>query len=95
MDKSSILEITVCPKSSRNEIHLLEDGSVRVYLNAPPVDNRANEECMRLLSKALRLAKTRLSIRKGGKSRKKSVLIAGMDHDEVLHRLNENFMKTK
>jgi uncharacterized protein (TIGR00251 family) len=94
MDKSSILEITVCPKSSRNEIYLHEDGSVRVYLNAPPVDNRANIECVKLFSKTLKLPKTRITIMKGEKSRKKSLLVVGMDHVEVWDKLRENSKKT-
>ncbi len=83
MDIQSLVEITVIPKSSRSEIVIDAAGAFRVYLNSPPVDNRANEECIRLFAKALNVPKSRVSIEMGGKSRKKKLLVSGMSPDEI------------
>ena len=46
------LTIRVVPGASKNEILLHSDGSLRVRVNAPPLDGRANEALIRFLSKS-------------------------------------------
>jgi uncharacterized protein (TIGR00251 family) len=82
-----LLEITVSPKSSRSAVAVDEAGRVKVYLNSPPVDGRANEECLGLLAKGLGIAKSRLSIDRGSKGRKKLVRVDGMSGSEIIARL--------
>lgn len=65
----------------------MRDGDIRIFLNSPPVDNRANEECLKVLSKWLDIPKSSISIARGMKSRKKYFQITGMDLDEALRRL--------
>jgi uncharacterized protein YggU (UPF0235/DUF167 family) len=85
-DKASLLETTVVTKSSKRDIDIRDEG-IRIFLNSPPIDNRANEECLKVLSKWLEIPKSNISIARGMKSRKKLFRIAGMDLDEVLRRL--------
>lgn len=85
-NKNTLLEITVVPKSSKRDIDIRNDG-IRIFLNSPPVDNRANEECIKALSKWLSVPKNSISITRGMKSRKKYFQIAGLDIDEALRRL--------
>ena len=85
-NKEALLEITVVTKSSKRDIDMRDDG-IRIFLNSPPVDNRANEECLKALSKWLAIPKSSISIARGMKSRKKYFQINGMDLDEALRRL--------
>ncbi len=85
-NKSTLLEITVVPKSSKRDIDIRNDG-IRIFLNSPPVDNRANEECIKALSKWLGVPKNSISITRGMKSRKKYFQITGLEIDEALRRL--------
>ena len=87
MNKKAILNITVIPKSSRSEIKTDPSLNIKVYLNSPPVDGKANMECIRLLSAKLKIAKSNISIEKGDHGRKKSISIIGMSIEEVMERL--------
>jgi len=85
--RETILDITVSPKSSRTEIVLGGDNTIKVYLNSPPVDGAANEECVRIFAKTLHIPKSAVVILKGHKSRKKRLLITDMTPDEVFRKL--------
>ncbi|MEI7986008.1 MAG: DUF167 domain-containing protein, partial [Armatimonadota bacterium] len=52
------INIHVQPKSSQAKI-LLESGTIRVWVNAPPVDGEANDAVVKLFSKALKVAKSK------------------------------------
>jgi uncharacterized protein YggU (UPF0235/DUF167 family) len=49
--KGSALAVRVTPRASRNEIvELLDDGTIKVRIAAPPSDNEANETLINFLS---------------------------------------------
>ena len=85
--KEAIFNIKVIPKSSRSEIKLDEKGDIRVYLNFPPADGKANKECIKLFSKKLHIAKTKISIIQGEKSRNKKIKIEEIFYDEIIGNL--------
>jgi len=87
MDSSARISITVSPKSSRSAITIDKSGDVKVYLNSPPVEGKANTECVKLFSKKLGIAKSRISIDRGERGRKKQLLIQGMNTEEVMDLL--------
>jgi uncharacterized protein len=86
---AELLEIIVSPKSSRSELVVDERGSIRAYLNSPPVDGRANEECVALLSRVLGVPRSGIFIRKGQKGRKKLVAVTGMTPDQIVMKIRE------
>jgi uncharacterized protein len=79
---TAIIDITVQPKSSRSVIKC-EGAAIKVYLNSPPVEGKANNECIQLFSKALGLPKSRIEICKGEKGKKKRLVINGLSTEEV------------
>ena len=81
-----LLDIIVQPKSSRSRI-TIQENIIKVYLNAPPVDGKANEECIALFSKALKIPKSAIEIEKGEKGRKKRLLIMGISQEEINQKL--------
>lgn len=64
------LAVRVTPKASRNRI-TVEEGQVRVYVTTLPEDGKANLAVQKLLSKALGIAKSRLTLLRGQTSRDK------------------------
>jgi uncharacterized protein YggU (UPF0235/DUF167 family) len=62
---------------------------LRVRLRAAPVDGAANAALMKLLSEALGVPKTSVSIRGGGTSRIKVVEIEGLDQSALASRWPE------
>lgn len=64
------LSVRVTPRASRNAV-THEDGVLRVMVTAVPADGKANKEVIRLLAKALGIAKTRLTLLRGGTGRDK------------------------
>ncbi len=87
MEARALIPVAVTPRSSRSAITRDEEGRVRVYLNSPPADGRANEELVRLFSRVLGIAKSRISIEKGGRGLNKLLSIEGMTKDQVLDRI--------
>jgi uncharacterized protein (TIGR00251 family) len=70
-------QVRVVPRASRSEIVGEHDGALRVRIAAPPVDGAANEELVRLLSRALGLSRSAIEISAGHASRLKTVRAAG------------------
>ena len=81
------IQIHVQPKSSQAKI-VLESGTIRVWVNAPPVDDEANDAVVKLFSKALKVAKSKISIIRGESSREKTLRIEGITEKEIVERLN-------
>jgi hypothetical protein len=73
-----IFNIHVQPRASRCEICPPKDGELRLRLTSPPVEDAANKQCVELIAKALGIAKSRVSIRSGAKSRHKTVKVEGV-----------------
>ena len=70
--------IRVVPRASKSEIVGEVGGILRVRISAPPVDGAANEELMRLLSKAFGVAKSNVAILSGHTTKAKRIRIAGV-----------------
>lgn len=67
----SLISLKVLPRSSKNELIKLPDGSYKVKLTAAPVDGEANKKLLEFLAKEFGVAKSRIRIVKGEKSRNK------------------------
>jgi len=79
--------IQVVPRASKCEVTGIVNDALKIRLTAPPVDGKANEECLRYLSALLGVARNRLAIVSGQTSRKKIIFISGMgqkDLEEIL-----------
>ncbi len=87
MEKKTVFDITVSPKSSRSEVIIDAAGKIRVYLNSPPVDGKANSECISILSKKLKTAKSNIEIEKGDHGRNKRISVKGMNLSEVMSKI--------
>ncbi|MFO1140463.1 MAG: DUF167 domain-containing protein [Paracoccus sp. (in: a-proteobacteria)] len=66
----TLIEVRVTPRASRNAV-LLDDGAIRVTVTTVPEDGKANAAVVKLLAKALGVAKSRLVLVRGATSRDK------------------------
>ena len=78
-----VFSVHVQPRASRCEICPAKDGELRVRLTSPPVEDAANKQCVELIAKSLGIAKSKVSIKAGAKSRHKTVLVQGVDSGAV------------
>lgn len=64
------IRLRVTPRARRNAISV-EDGVIRVHVTAAPADGKANAAVVKLLSKSMGVAKSRLTLLRGASSRDK------------------------
>ena len=64
-----------------------EGGVLRIRLNAPPVEGKANEALVRFLAKALRVPRSRVTLVTGERGRTKIVRIEGVTTEEAVAAL--------
>ena len=81
------LAVQVQPKASHNEIAGPVGDRLKVRLTAPPVEGKANKALTKFLAKRLGVAGSKVTIVGGHKSRRKDLLITGLDKAEALTRL--------
>ena len=91
-DDGIIFCIKVSPGSSRSAFSSVDDGVLKIKLNSPPVDGRANAECINLLSKTFRVAKSCIVILSGDKSKQKRIKISG--ENKNIRRCKSFIIKT-
>jgi uncharacterized protein (TIGR00251 family) len=70
-----VLHIFLQPRASQNEWVGRRNGRIRLRVTAALVDNQANRECMKFISKSLKTAKTNVKVVRGQTSRFKTVEI--------------------
>ena len=78
-----IVAVRVQPRASRDEIAGEMEGALRVRLQAPAVENRANEALREFLAALLKTLKSAVRILSGERSRTKRVEIAGVTTTQV------------
>jgi hypothetical protein len=83
------LKIRVTPRAKSDEVYtILEDGTVKVRLTAPPVEGKANKALIKYFSGIFEIPRSRIEILSGFKSRNKLVAIRGMNSVEIYNKLN-------
>lgn len=71
------LEIKVVAGARKNMIKV-DASPLRVYLTAPAVDGKANKALVDFLSEYYKITKTNITIIRGLKSRRKTIMIEGI-----------------
>ena len=86
--RGAALAVRVTPRTSRNEIFgVLNDGTVKIHLTAPPVEGQANEALLKFLSEVLGVPVSRLDIVAGKTGRNKLVSVLDLDAETVHKRI--------
>jgi uncharacterized protein (TIGR00251 family) len=66
------LTLRVAPNARADKV-VAQDGTIKISVTAPPADGKANAAAIKLLAKALGVAKTRLTLVQGHAARTKRV----------------------
>jgi uncharacterized protein (TIGR00251 family) len=86
--RGSALAVRITPRATRNEIvEVLDDGTIKVRIAAPPTDNEANETLIEYLSEILGVPKSKLDIVAGVAGRDKLISVVDMDVETVHQRI--------
>jgi hypothetical protein len=78
-----VFAVRVQPRASKNEIAGVMDGALKIRLQAPAVENSANESLCEFLAQLLKRPKSAVRILSGERSRTKRVEILGVTAMEV------------
>ncbi|MHB8792093.1 MAG: DUF167 domain-containing protein [Thermoleophilia bacterium] len=85
--EGTLLRVRLNPGARKSEIMGEAGGRLRIRLQAPPVEGKANRELARFVARELGLKKNRVTLISGEKSREKSLLLQGLSPEEVRDRL--------
>jgi uncharacterized protein len=75
--------VRVQPRASSNEVAGVMDGALRIRLQAPAVEDRANEALCEFLADLLKRPKSAVRILAGDRSRTKRVEIFGVTTAQI------------
>ena len=81
------LRVRVQPRAKRNAIVPWQDGQWKLYVTAPAVEGQANAACVEFLARTLGIARSRVRIVSGEKSRNKVVSLDSIGKEEFSRRL--------
>ena len=89
-----VLRVRVQPRSAKCAIAGDAGDHLKIRVNAPPVKGAANEACRSFLAKQFQLAKGRIDILSGEKSREKRILLRGAQMDTIASTISEALKKS-
>jgi uncharacterized protein len=78
------LAVRVQPRAAKDEIAGVVEGALKVRLQAPAVENRANDALVEFLALLLKRPKSAVRILSGERSRNKRIEIHGVSKQQVL-----------
>ena len=73
-----LLDVRVQPRASRTEFAGLMGDRLRIRLNAPPVDGRANAALVEFVAAECGLARSRVTLERGQTGRDKGLRLHGV-----------------
>jgi len=83
-DRGSIsFEVRVQQRASKNEVAGVMDGALKIRLQAPAVEDRANQALCAFLAELLKRPKSAVRLLSGERSRSKRVEIFGATAQEI------------
>jgi uncharacterized protein (TIGR00251 family) len=87
-DGCVVFHVRVQPRASRDEVAGVIEGALKIRIQAPAVENRANEAVCEYLAMLLKTPKSAVRILGGEHSRVKRVEIRGVQPRDVLALLS-------
>jgi uncharacterized protein len=82
------VELRVKPRAKRDKVELVDSNHLDVWVTSPPVEGKANEHVVKLLSKTLGVPKSSIEIIKGEGGKNKVVDISGLTKEEINVRVS-------
>ncbi len=85
--RRAVLAVKVVPRAAHSRVEGWQGETLKVRLQAPPVEGKANAALIALLAEALGIGRGNLDILRGETSRTKLVRVNGLDADDIRKRL--------
>jgi len=82
-EKGISFQVHAVPRASRTEVSGLHGVSLKLRIAAPPVEGKANEEIIRFLADRLSVRKADVSILAGQASKRKTILVRGINETDL------------
>ena len=83
----AILRVHVVPNAKMDSVVGVHGGAIKIKLRAPAVDGKANAALIRFLAEQLKLSRDAIVLKRGQKSRGKTIQIHGLSEEDVCRRL--------
>lgn len=83
-----LLKLRVHPGAKTTGVAGSFGDALKIDLQTPPVDGKANAALIRFLADRLRIPRSALRIKSGESSRDKVIMITGTTLDNILHSLD-------
>ena len=88
-EKGTFLRVIVKPNSKEKKlVGDINSESIQINLTGPAREGKANTELVKKLSKLLKVSTSSIKLVAGHKSREKTLLIEGLNAEEVEERLS-------
>ena len=82
-DGATILSVRVQPRASKDELAGEMNGALKIRLQAPAVENHANDALIEFLAQLLKTPKSAVRILSGDRSRIKRIEIRGVTGRQI------------
>ncbi|ARM34783.1 YggU family protein [Legionella longbeachae] len=76
-----ILYLYVQPGAKKSEIVGMHEGVLKIRLNAPPIEGRANKELLKYVAQLFKVPPSQVVLKRGDKSRHKVLLVKNSSVD--------------
>jgi uncharacterized protein (TIGR00251 family) len=78
--------LKVIPNASRSEIIVEKNGDLKIKVQAPPEDGKANKAVIKLLAQHFKIPKNRVKIIAGEKSHQKIIEVFDLPNENTLNK---------
>ena len=78
-----IIRLHIQPRGSKDEITGIHGDALKIRVTSPPVDGAANSHIIELISKKLHIARSRIELVQGDRSRHKTIRVSGIKLQEA------------
>lgn len=86
-EEGVVIAVHACPRASRTAVQGLHGEALKIRLQSPPVDGRANEALIDFLSDTLDVPRRDIVILSGAADRRKRLAVRGVTPAQVRGRL--------
>ena len=78
-----IIQVHASPRASKTQVQGLHGDALKIRLQAPPVDGKANETLIEFLAKTLGIPQRQITLISGQTSRQKRLNLQGITANQV------------
>ncbi|KTD10924.1 hypothetical protein Lgra_1890 [Legionella gratiana] len=79
--ESLILHLYVQPGAKKTEIVGVHENELKIRLNTPPIEGRANKELLKYVAQMFKVSPSQVTLKRGAKSRHKTLWVIGTSVD--------------